>query len=69
MIDVARRLKRDPATLTSNVYYSYVAEMRRRARGSGAPPPRWPTQRSVERFFSGWCSVRAAVKRMQGEQE
>src|SRR5690606_23694128 len=61
VIEVARRLDRDPSHLTSTAYYSYVAEMRRIIAHRGAPPPRWPTQRSVERHFKSWSELRCAL--------
>lgn len=45
--------------LTSSAYYEWVAAERRRARERGAEPPRLPTQRSVERYFKSWASLRA----------
>ena len=60
-IEVAKRLGRDPTHLTSTAYYSYVAEMRRILAHRGAPPPRWPTQRSVQRHFRGWGDLRCAL--------
>jgi len=62
VIEVAGKLDRDPQELTSHAYYTWVAEMRRRAQKNGSPPPRWPTQRSVERFFSSWSAVRRVVR-------
>ncbi len=47
---------------TSNAYYDWAAAARRRARQLGAPPPRIPTQRSVERHFASWDEVREAVQ-------
>ena len=61
VVVVARRLDCEPGTLTSNAYYGFVAEMRRRSKARGAAPPSWPTQRSIERFFASWREVRAAV--------
>lgn len=55
---------------TSNAYYDWAAQKRRRARQLGAPPPRIPTQRSVERHFSSWDEVWVAVKkRLSSNQE
>jgi hypothetical protein len=54
-----RAIGREP---TSNVFYSWVAERRRRARESGAPVPRLPTQRSVERHFTSWADLQAAAR-------
>lgn len=62
VIEVARKLGRDPHQLTSTAYYRYVAEMRRRAKAKGASTPRWATQRSVERFFNSWSEVRRAMR-------
>jgi len=67
VIEVAKRLDRDPSHLTSTAYYSYVAEMRRILARRGTPPPRWPTQRSVERHFKSWNAVRKAVRRLKRE--
>jgi hypothetical protein len=61
VIEVARRLGKAPGELSSHTYYAYVAEIRRRARQAGADPPRWPTQRSVERFFAVWEDVRRSA--------
>lgn len=47
---------------TSNAYYDWAAQKRRRARQLGAPTPRVPTQRSVERHFSSWQEVREALE-------
>lgn len=47
---------------TSNAYYDWAAQERRRARNVSAPIPRIPTQRSVERHFNGWDEVRAAIR-------
>lgn len=63
-LDCWRAIGREP---TSNVYYSWVAEQRRRARASGAPLPRLPTQRSVERHFEKWAKLRQAVALPQAE--
>lgn len=59
--EVAGSLGCKPGELSSHGYYTYVDEGRKRARSTGAPPPaRWPTQRSIERFFKSWRSVLAA---------
>lgn len=47
---------------TSNAYYSWAADKRRRARANrSAPPLRIPTQRTIDRHFRGWDQVREAT--------
>lgn len=59
-----RAIGREPS---SNTYYSWAAERRRRARACGALLPRLPTQRSLERHFKRWSLLREAALQSASE--
>jgi alkylated DNA repair dioxygenase AlkB len=64
--EVLRAVKKCAVSLgrfpTSRIYYDWVSRERRRARESGAPPPRLPLQASVERHFPGWGALIQAYR-------
>jgi hypothetical protein len=62
-VECWRAIGREPS---SNVYYSWVAEQRRRARVSGSPVPRLPTQRTVGKHFKRWGDLRLAARHATG---